>query len=74
MIITASRRTDIPSYYSDWFFIRLKAKYLYVRNPFNPSQVKRINLTPENVDGIVFCTKNPMPMMDRLDLLGEYAF
>jgi len=74
MIITASRRTDIPSFYSDWFFNRLKARYLYVRNPFNQRQVKRISMAPEDVDGIVFCTKNPLPMMDRLDLLGEYDF
>lgn len=74
VIITASRRTDIPSFYSDWFFNRLKAKYLYVLNPFNPNQVRRLSLAPEDVDGIVFCTKNPLPMMDRLELLGAYAF
>ena len=62
MIISASRRTDIPSYYSDWFFRRLEAGFVCTRNPMNPKQVSRISLSPDVVDGIVFWTKNPTPM------------
>ncbi|HQB83979.1 MAG TPA: DUF1848 family protein, partial [Candidatus Rifleibacterium sp.] len=40
MIISASRRTDIPAYYSDWFFNRLAAGFVKVANPFNPRQVR----------------------------------
>ncbi len=74
MILSVSRRTDIPNYYSDWFFQRIKEKFVYVRNPMNMHQVSKIDLSPELVDCIVFWTKNPKPMMDRLDELKEYKY
>lgn len=74
MIISASRRTDIPTYYSEWFYNRIKEKYVLVRNPMNIHQVSKINLSPDVVDGIVFWTKNPAPMMDRLNELEEYNY
>ena len=74
MIISASRRTDIPAYYSEWFWNRLREGYVLVRNPMNPHRVSRVSLTPDVVDGFVFWTKNPMPMMDRLELLRDYPF
>ena len=74
MIISASRRTDVPMYYADWLFNRIRAGYAYVRNPVNPRQVSRVSLEPEAVDGIVFWTKNPAPMLDRLDALKEYMY
>ena len=49
MIISASRRTDIPAFYSDWFFKRLEEGYLYVRNPMNPGQVSKILLNQDTV-------------------------
>jgi hypothetical protein len=66
MIISASRRTDIPAYYSEWFLNRLKEKFVYVRNPMNMRQVSEINITPELVDCIVFWSKNPKSMIDKL--------
>lgn len=74
MIISASRRTDIPSYYSEWFFHRLKEGYVFVRNPFRPRQVSKVSLSPEVVDGIVFWTKNPAPMLSRLAELEGYHY
>ena len=74
MIISASRRTDIPTYYSDWFMNRIKEGYVMVRNPMNFHQVSRIGLSPEVVDGIVFWTKNPIPMLDKLPLLQDYMY
>lgn len=74
MILSASRRTDIPNYYSDWFLNRLGEGFLYVRNPMNPRQVSEIVLSPETVDCIVFWTKNPEPMMNRLGELKNYPF
>ena len=59
MILSVSRRTDIPNYYSDWFYNRIREGFLCVRNPINPHQVSRIDLSPEVVDCIVFWTKNP---------------
>lgn len=74
MILSASRRTDIPNYYSDWFFNRIKAGFVYVRNPMNARQVSKIDITPKMVDCIVFWTKNPRPMLDRLDELTLYDY
>lgn len=74
MIISASRRTDIPTYYSDWFINRVKAGYVYVRNPMNANQISQISLSPEVVDGIVFWTKNPIPMLDKLEALKDYMY
>ena len=74
MIISASRRTDIPTYYSDWLLNRVKAGYAYVRNPMNAHQISRVSLSPEVVDGIVFWTKNPIPMLDKLDALRDYMY
>jgi len=78
MIISASRRTDIPAYYSKWFFNRIKAGYCKVRNPFNPKQISVIDLSSENVDVIVFWSRNPRPMLkylDELDTMGyKYYF
>jgi hypothetical protein len=74
MIISASRRTDIPSYYSDWFINRIKERYVYVRNPMNIHQISKINLDKKVVDCIVFWTKNPKPLLDKLQLIKEYAY
>ena len=74
MIISASRRTDIPTYYSKWFFNRLKEGYVLVRNPMNIHQISKINLSPDVVDGIVFWTKNPTPMLNRLHELDNYNY
>ncbi len=74
MIISASRRTDIPTYYSDWFYNRIKEQYVLVRNPMNAHQVSKIKLSPEVVDCIVFWTKNPKPMIERLDELKDYKY
>ncbi len=57
MILSVSRRTDIPAFYSDWFFNRLKAGFVLVRNPMNPKQISRIPLTRDAVECIVFWTK-----------------
>ena len=74
MIISASRRTDIPAYYTEWFFNRVKEGYVYVRNPINIHQIGRISLSPNVVDGMVLWTKNPIPMMDRIEELDYYYY
>lgn len=74
MIVSASRRTDIPAFYSEWFFNRLDAGYLYAVNPMNRKQVSKIVLSPKTVDCFVFWTKNPRPMMDRLSILNQKGF
>lgn len=74
MILSVSRRTDVPAFYFDWFVRRLREGWLLVRNPYNPTQVSRVTLTPEAIDCIVFWTKNPAPMLDRLPVLAPYPF
>jgi len=74
MIISCSRRTDIPAFYSDWFFNRILEGYVLVRNPMNSRQVRNVSLAPTDVDCIVFWTKNPKPMLDRLHLLLAYNY
>jgi hypothetical protein len=78
MIISASRRTDIPAFYAKWFIRRVHAGYCTVPNPFNANQVSRVSLKPRDVDVIVFWTRNPAPLMpylDELDALGfQYYF
>ena len=71
MIVSASRRTDIPAFYPDWFYRRLEEKYVYVRNPMNPRQVSELRLDRDAVDCFVFWTKNPAPMMERLSMLDD---
>lgn len=74
MIISASRRTDIPAFYSQWFFNRIKEGYVLVPSPYNPKMISRVRLDPSVVDCIVFWSKNPAPMIDKLDKLQDYKY
>lgn len=67
MILFASGRTDIPAFYSNWFINRVKVGFVDVRNPFNQKLVSRIYFS--DVDLIMFCSKNPLPMINKLDIL-----
>lgn len=64
MILNVSGRTDIVAFYSKWFMNRYREGFVDVRNPFNPKLVSRIYF--ENVDAILFCTKNPIPILNYL--------
>lgn len=66
MIISASRRTDIPAFYAPWLIHRLRAGFCEVKNPFNAGQVSRVSLLPEEVDAIVFWTRDPRPLIPHL--------
>lgn len=71
MIISASRRTDIPAFYSKWFMNRIKDGFVMVRNPINPNQISKVSLSPNVVDCIVFWTKNAKPMFQYLEELNR---
>ena len=73
MIINTGQRTDIPAFYADWFANRLREGFVCVRNPYYPEQVSRYRLNPSVVDCIGFCTKNPAPMFQYMDLLKDYG-
>lgn len=68
MILFASGRTDIPAFYSNCFINRVKVGFVDVRNPFNQKLVSRIYFS--DVDLIMFCSKNPLPMINKLDTLN----
>lgn len=72
MILNTGSRTDIPAYYSDWFYNRIKEGYVLVRNPYYPLQITKYFLNADIIDIMVFCTKNPLPMVDRISLLSPF--
>ncbi len=71
MIISASRRTDIPAFHTEWLMNRLRAGYCLVRNPIYHPLVYKIDLTRKNVDCLVFVTKNPAPIIPHLREIGS---
>lgn len=93
MILSVSRRTDIPALYSNWFFEKLNQGFVLVPNPINSNKIARIKLEPlkiknietnlfgenkvemeGNIEGIVFWTKNPKPMLSQIEKLKDYKF
>ena len=68
IIISASRSTDIPAFYSDWFINRWEAGYLKWKNPFNG---KYLYVSFKNTRSVVFWTKNPKPMFKYLDYMDK---
>lgn len=74
MIISASRRTDIPAFYAEWFMNRIRAGSCAVPNPFNRNQVSVVSLRPQDVDVLVFWTRNPAPLFPHLEELDRRGF
>ncbi|QIB69312.1 DUF1848 domain-containing protein [Aminipila butyrica] len=74
MIISASRRTDIPAFYSEWLLNRLQEGYALIPNPRNPLYFSRVRLNPEIVDCLVFWTKNPAPMIPKLSQITAMGY
>ncbi|WP_459939661.1 DUF1848 domain-containing protein [Desulfonatronum parangueonense] len=73
-IISASRRTDIPAFYSSWLMNRIRAGFCVYPNPLYPQQVYRVSLRSEDVLGIVFWTRNPAPFVHHLATLDKAGF
>ncbi len=74
-ILSVSRRTDIPAFYAEWFFNRVKEGFVYVRNPIVKSNVSKIALNPQVIDFIVFWTKNPsLYFVDNLHFISDYNY
>ena len=62
-ILSASRRTDIPGWYTAWFLDRIEKGHFVVTNPFN-RQSRRVEATPKEIHTIVFWSKNYGPFLD----------
>ena len=73
MIISASYKTDIPTFYGEWFIRRLRAGFCKVVNPYG-RQVHRVALDRSEVDGFVFWTKNVAPFLKHLPEVRERGF
>lgn len=74
MLISASRRTDIPAFFGDWFMRRVEEGFFVAVNPFNPNQAATYRLAPDAVDAIAFWTKDPAPFMVHLDALDARGY
>lgn len=74
MIISASRRTDIPAFYAQWFMNRIRQGFCVVVNPFNSAQRYCVDLTPDAVDAIVLWSKDPAPLLPHLGELDDMGY
>ena len=74
MIVSVSRRTDIPAFYGEWLANRLREGFALAVNPMNPRQARRVPLLPDQADGLVLWSKNPRPLLDALDALSGHAY
>ena len=74
MIISASRRTDIPAFHAEWMMGRIREGFAYVRNPYNAHQVSRVSLAREDAEAIVFWTKDASNMLVHLDELENRGY
>ncbi len=72
MILNTGCRTDIPAYYSEWFYNRIKEGCVLARNPYYPNQVMKYSLDSRVVDCLCFCTKNPEPMLSRMEEIKQF--
>ena len=72
MILQTGQRTDIPAFYVQWLINRVREGFVDVRNPYNPLQVTRYFINHEIVDGIAFCTKNPLPFIPLLNEIVDF--
>ena len=74
VIVSASRRTDIPAFYSRWFLQRLREGFCLYPNPFDPRRHHRVDLRPESVLGLVFWTRDARPLLKHLDGLDREGY
>ncbi len=74
MIVSASRRTDLPRYYMEWFIRRLRGGFVEVPNPFNTHAIRRVSLSVDDVEAIVFWTRDPRPTLPYLRELADRGF
>ncbi|NLY77261.1 MAG: DUF1848 domain-containing protein, partial [Tissierellia bacterium] len=74
VILSVSRRTDIPAFYLEWFINRIKEGHVLVRNPMNYNMASKVSLDPKVIDCIVFWTKDPTNFLKRIDEFSDYNY
>ncbi|MDR2442760.1 MAG: DUF1848 domain-containing protein [Deltaproteobacteria bacterium] len=73
MIISCSRRTDIPALYTDWLIERLRQGFVLTPDRFRPGRLYKIDLTRDKLECLILWTKNPIPILKKLDILSQYV-
>ena len=71
MILNTGTRTDIPAFFHRWFLNRIEEGFVCSKNPYN-NEIYRYDISPEVVDCICFCSKNPKPLVKHLDRIADY--
>lgn len=71
MILNTGGRTDTVQYYSEWLLNRFREGYVLSRNPLFPNVINRIELSPDTIDVVVFCSKDYAPILDRLHEISD---
>ena len=71
MILNTGGRTDTVQYYSEWLLNRFREGYVLSRNPLFPNVINRIELLPDTIDVVVFCSKDYAPILDRLHEISD---
>jgi hypothetical protein len=74
MIVSASRRSDIPAFHGTWFMEQLRRGRVLLKNPFRPGLVRTVSLKPGNVDAFVFWSRDPRPFLAHLPELERSGF
>ncbi|MDR1239339.1 MAG: DUF1848 domain-containing protein [Treponema sp.] len=74
MIVSISRRCDIPRFQFDWFMGRLDAGFVEAVNPFNARQIRRVGLSPAEAEVLVFWTRDPRPLLARTGELNRRGY
>jgi DNA repair photolyase len=74
MIVSVSRRCDIPRYHFGWFMERLDEGFADAANPFNAAQVRHVSLLPHDIDALVFWTRAPRNILDYTEELESRGF
>jgi hypothetical protein len=71
-VISASRRTDIPAYYINWFMEKVREGEVIVQNPFYKKKYSRIDLRPDSVEWIVFWSRNYAKLLKYRSIFEQY--
>ncbi|MBN2399706.1 MAG: DUF1848 domain-containing protein [Candidatus Aminicenantes bacterium] len=75
MIVSASRRSDIPAFHGAWFMEQLRRGEVTVRNPFRPTRARTVSLKKQDVDAFVFWSRDPRPFMGHLpEIDGSFPY
>ncbi|MHB8055250.1 MAG: DUF1848 domain-containing protein [Candidatus Aminicenantales bacterium] len=74
MIISASRRTDLPAFFAREFMAAIRAGFTDVPNPRGPGKTSRISLSPDEVEALVFWTRDARPLLPHLRELDDRGY